>query len=215
MIENKVPGPESNFDDESGEFTIKLKVDNQNADLKLYSSWFCPYAQRVWIALEEKGINYQYNEINPYETESTTSGDQNSSSNYTKIALSLTEKRIRYPKFIESSPKGLVPAISYHNRDNIKVENGHENVNTSSIANVENVADSMVILEYLEDRFNNSNNNNTNKYKSLLPKDPANRAHARFWCVHINEHIIPHFYKMLMMSDAVDRELAKQNILCK
>ena len=37
------------------------------ANLKMYASWFCPYVQRLWIALEMKGIDYQYEEINPYD----------------------------------------------------------------------------------------------------------------------------------------------------
>ncbi len=31
---------------------------------------FCPFVQRTWIALEEKGIPYQYKEVNPYKRES-------------------------------------------------------------------------------------------------------------------------------------------------
>ncbi|KAF7587969.1 hypothetical protein BBP40_006477 [Aspergillus hancockii] len=43
--------------------------------LKLYAGWFCPttsltdnnsFVQRVWLALEEKQIPYQYIEVNPY-----------------------------------------------------------------------------------------------------------------------------------------------------
>ena len=30
---------------------------------------FCPYVARSWIALEEKGIPYQYVEVNPYKKE--------------------------------------------------------------------------------------------------------------------------------------------------
>ncbi|KAE8150759.1 glutathione S-transferase [Aspergillus avenaceus] len=34
--------------------------------LKIYAGWFCPFVQRVWLALEEKQIPYQYIEVNPY-----------------------------------------------------------------------------------------------------------------------------------------------------
>ena len=30
---------------------------------------FCPYVQRAWIVLEERGIPYQYKEVNPYKKE--------------------------------------------------------------------------------------------------------------------------------------------------
>ncbi|KAH8704200.1 glutathione S-transferase [Talaromyces proteolyticus] len=40
--------------------------------VKLYAGWFCPFGmlsqiQRVWLALEEKQIPYQYIEVNPYD----------------------------------------------------------------------------------------------------------------------------------------------------
>ncbi|KAF9243227.1 glutathione S-transferase [Melanogaster broomeanus] len=38
-------------------------------DLVFWSGWFCPFNQRVWITLEEKGIPYQYKEVNPYKKE--------------------------------------------------------------------------------------------------------------------------------------------------
>ncbi|KAH6610109.1 thioredoxin-like fold [Trichoderma cornu-damae] len=53
--------------------------------LKLYGGWFCPFVQRVWIALEEKRIPYQYVEINPYKKE---------------------------PEFLEMNPRGLVPVLA-------------------------------------------------------------------------------------------------------
>ncbi|KAF8650220.1 hypothetical protein AX16_005335 [Volvariella volvacea WC 439] len=55
-------------------------------ELILYAGWFCPFVQRVWITLEEKGIPYQYKEVNPYKKE---------------------------PHFLAINPKGLVPAIEY------------------------------------------------------------------------------------------------------
>jgi glutathione S-transferase len=31
--------------------------------------WFCPFVQRVWIALEEGKLAYKYIEVNPYKKE--------------------------------------------------------------------------------------------------------------------------------------------------
>jgi glutaredoxin len=64
-----------------GDATIAARANDQ--PLKLYCSWFCPYAQRAWIAAEEKGLDYQYIEINPYEQASEEG-------KYTKIALSVS-----------------------------------------------------------------------------------------------------------------------------
>ncbi|KAF8806588.1 glutathione-S-transferase [Phlegmacium glaucopus] len=55
-------------------------------DLVFYSGWFCPFVQRSWIALEERGMPYQYKEVNPYKKE---------------------------PHFLAINPKGLVPAVEY------------------------------------------------------------------------------------------------------
>jgi glutathione S-transferase len=54
--------------------------------LKLYGGWFCPFVQRTWITLEEKGVtDYQYVEINPYRKE---------------------------PEFLALNPRGLVPTLA-------------------------------------------------------------------------------------------------------
>lgn len=54
------------------------------ADHVLYSGWFCPFVQRVWITLEEKKIPYRYQEINPYRKD---------------------------PSFLRLNPRGLVPTL--------------------------------------------------------------------------------------------------------
>lgn len=35
--------------------------------LTLYGGWFCPFVQRAWITLHEKGVPHRYVEINPYK----------------------------------------------------------------------------------------------------------------------------------------------------
>ncbi|KAK4703032.1 glutathione S-transferase, partial [Phenoliferia sp. Uapishka_3] len=47
---------------------------------------FCPFNQRAWVALEEKGIPYQYKEVNPYH---------------------------KTKDFLTINPKGLVPAFEH------------------------------------------------------------------------------------------------------
>ncbi|KAK4197468.1 putative glutathione S-transferase [Triangularia verruculosa] len=54
--------------------------------IKFYASCFCPFSQRVWIALEAKGIDYQYCEIYPLQKPKPT-------------------------QLLEANPRGLVPAI--------------------------------------------------------------------------------------------------------
>ena len=54
--------------------------------LKLYGSCFCPFVQRIWIALEAHGLSYQYIEVDVY----------------------------RKPKLLlDINPRGLVPALRH------------------------------------------------------------------------------------------------------
>lgn len=36
--------------------------------MKLYNAWYCPFAQRVWMALVHKGIDFEYVEVDPYDS---------------------------------------------------------------------------------------------------------------------------------------------------
>jgi glutathione S-transferase len=90
----------------------------------LYGAWFCPFVQRAWIALEEKGVEYQWQEINPYE--------DGQFGKATKLALPLEEKRRRYPDFVAASPSGLVPAIVHEGSP---------------------ISGSMVCLEFIEEQW--------------------------------------------------------------
>jgi glutathione S-transferase len=84
----------------AGEATIAAHSLVSNAPCTFYSAWFCPYAQRAWIALEMKGVQYKWVEAVLYE------GDPS-----TKRALSVEQKRRLTPGFVECSPRGLVPGL--------------------------------------------------------------------------------------------------------
>jgi len=109
-----------------GESTIEVRCVPR--DLKFYCAWFCPFAQRVWIALEEKKLPYQYIECELYE--------KPADGRATKRSLSLEEKARRNPNgFMECCPRGLVPGLN----------------NSGS-----KVYESMVCLEYLDEAFPDS-----------------------------------------------------------
>jgi glutathione S-transferase len=58
-----------------------------DAEITLYGACFCPFVQRVWVALEYFGLPYKYYEVDPYK---------------------------KPQELLEISPKGLVPAIILH-----------------------------------------------------------------------------------------------------
>lgn len=35
--------------------------------MKLYNAWYCPFAQRAWMTLVHKNINFEYIEVDPYD----------------------------------------------------------------------------------------------------------------------------------------------------
>eukprot|EP00927_Polykrikos_kofoidii_P077848 TRINITY_DN74752_c0_g1_i1.p1 TRINITY_DN74752_c0_g1~~TRINITY_DN74752_c0_g1_i1.p1 ORF type:complete len:274 (+),score=37.69 TRINITY_DN74752_c0_g1_i1:68-889(+) len=63
--------------------------------LEFFSAWFCPYAQRAWIALEHHGLPYQRHEaLKPDKPGEDFVG------------------YIKLPRLLELNPKGLVPTLS-------------------------------------------------------------------------------------------------------
>jgi hypothetical protein len=48
----------------AGEETIRRRMSpTEKPLLQFYSSWYSPFAQQTWIALEESNVNYQWNEV--------------------------------------------------------------------------------------------------------------------------------------------------------
>ena len=50
----------------------------------LYKAWFCPYAQRTYLAMLANGVDFQIKEQDPYD---------------------------KTPEFLAINPKGLVPVL--------------------------------------------------------------------------------------------------------
>jgi glutathione S-transferase len=73
----------------SGEAEKTVEIHSAKHELVFYAGWFCPFVQRTWVALEEKGLSYEYREVNPYKKEK---------------------------EFLEVNPLGLVPALVYHGK---------------------------------------------------------------------------------------------------
>jgi len=83
---SKPTGKKSYHTIATGQALQTVKRHEAPSDLQLFGSCFCPFVQRVWIALEAKGIPYQYTEVDPYQK--------------TEAWLSL-------------NPRGLVPALRH------------------------------------------------------------------------------------------------------
>eukprot|EP00039_Didymoeca_costata_P029611 m.25511 g.25511 ORF g.25511 m.25511 type:complete len:329 (-) comp7710_c0_seq2:48-1034(-) len=144
----------SSWTPSNGEETIRKKsmTDESDASCILYCSWFCPYAQRAWIALEELGISYRYIEINPYEV------DVNEPGGYTKKQLPLPQKEKLYPDFVATSPRGLVPAVDHSGRK---------------------VWESLCVVEYVDNVFGQSKLLPTDSHKRALARIWMDHAESR------------------------------------
>lgn len=192
----------------TGEETIRLRMirnssQQQQQDLQFYSSWFCPFAQRTWIALEEAGVDYQWNEINPYQVDPTMPGG------YTKKSLPISEKRIQYPNFIDASPRGLVPALSHSVKTAITTrttEPATVNDDTTGGGAVTKAKRDMIFVweslpacEYVDTVFGSGN---------LIGKSsPHERAMIQIWCDHCTSRIQQQFYKALMTPHDISKRI--------
>lgn len=68
----------------TGEALKTIETHQSDEEITLFGSCFCPFVQRVWVALEVLGVPYNYVEVDPYK---------------------------KPKELLELSPKGLVPAL--------------------------------------------------------------------------------------------------------
>ncbi|KAF8526643.1 glutathione S-transferase [Hysterangium stoloniferum] len=67
-----------------------VKAHSAPAEITLFGSCFCPFVQRVWLAFEYLGIDYQVDEVDPYK---------------------------KPQQLLDVSPRGLVPALKLNKYD--------------------------------------------------------------------------------------------------
>lgn len=154
--------------------------------LKLYAGWFCPFVQRTWITLNEKKIDYQYIEINPYHKD---------------------------PEFLKLNPRGLVPTLGVPVPAPTTSVNTNGNSNDTDTMNnptkkdrkLKPIYESIVIAEYLDEHYSDT----TAHGPRLLPSGDDSlaayeRARCRLWIDHISSRIVPAFYRFLQHTPEKD-----------
>mmetsp|Transcript_4165 Transcript_4165/g.6088 ORF Transcript_4165/g.6088 Transcript_4165/m.6088 type:complete len:267 (+) Transcript_4165:365-1165(+) len=164
-----------------GDDTTTTAADSSE-EMELLSAWYCPYAQRAWIAMEIKCPG----KFKVTEALKITSPD----GVYSKDSLS------RIPLLKESNPLGQVPVIIDRRSDKKPMC----------------VCDSLICVEYIDEVYDNDDNNGINS-KKLLPGDPAKRADARMWSNRLNDDIATTFYVLLLKQDKEEQEKAADKML--
>ncbi|XP_065184659.1 uncharacterized protein LOC135815310 [Sycon ciliatum] len=65
-------------------------MSDSGADVKLYSAWYCPFAQRTWVSLLLKGVQFEYVEVDPFA---------------------------KPPELLAVNPYGQVPALTFKDQN--------------------------------------------------------------------------------------------------
>ena len=158
-------------------------TNDNNQNIELLSAWFCPYAQRAWIALNEKlGVgNFQIT-----EAMKTMEPDDH----YEKI-----------PLLLECNPNGLVPVII----DRRQQRQGEE-IKSDDNTKPAIIYESLICVEYADEALGEGQ-------PALLPGNAAQRAHARMWADKLNKKICTPFYQLLMKQTKEEQDKAAQTIL--
>lgn len=163
------------YDRTTGAAATTASAHNDSKPLKLYAGWFCPFVQRTWITLNEKNIDYQYIEINPYHKD---------------------------PEFLKLNPRGLVPTLGVEVPTATHADGGENGTNgtngNAKQRKLKPLYESIVIAEYLDEHYSD-----TSRHGSRLLPDGNDtlsayeRARCRLWIDHVNSRIVPSFYRFL------------------
>ncbi|TWU75413.1 hypothetical protein ED733_003231 [Metarhizium rileyi] len=153
----------------TGAAAATVKKHSKEQDLRLYSACYCPFSQRIWIALEAKGLPYQYCEVDPSKTS-------------------------RPAPFTQTSPRGTVPAIRH---DDWSCSESAVILEYASLC-LPPPRNSFFAHRGISPNQPQLEDVHFNVPSTpLLPPDPKQRAKCRLWIDHINTRIVPSFYSLL------------------
>jgi glutathione S-transferase len=115
--------------------------------VKLFSAWFCPYAQRAWTALNLLEIPYEKIEaLTLVKDPEKSGGVKRTSEGEEKTGdgapIAKTEGYLKHPRLLELNPKGLVPTMEMLDGELIeknKVEETTGGKTTEGLAVVESL----------------------------------------------------------------------------
>lgn len=137
--------------------------------LKLYAGWFCPFVQRTWITLNEKNIDYQYIEINPYHKDA---------------------------EFLKLNPRGLVPTLGVPVAQESPAPG--PGGGKGKQRQLKPLYESIVIAEYLDEHYSDVAQHGPRLLPAGDDSLAAyERARCRLWIDHVSTRIVPAFYKVL------------------
>ena len=175
--------------------TVRLHQPSVHTHLTFFANAFCPFAQRVWIALELKNIPYQFVEVTPEMLQRGQKSQQGGQlrdgggvyDRHTDNAgLAATATTTSPPKsttvpnlpqdLLSVNPEAIVPCIKHGNWG---------------------IWESNVMMEYLED-LTNDIGQNVGGVPLLPVGQPQLKAHCRLWVDHVNRKVLPAFYALLL-----------------
>ena len=160
----------------------------------------CPYAQRVLIALAEKGVPFDQLEL---ATKDPRSG---------QWGIPMGDAKPKW--FTSLAPEGKVPTVLYK-------EEGTVHVVTESLVILEFVEDYGNAMSAAAGGggggggASTSQSSSTSQPPSLLPPHPATRAAARLAAKRFDERFVPPFYALLRGGLSAEEQKKQKDVLTK